>query len=452
MLIDNECSSEMMRTAQNRRMPFKDDALAPSPEQQLDSFDAVQRKHALATLARAGVAWPTGTAVNMHAHTFYSYNVFGYSPSKYAWLARKTGLAVAGIVDLDVLDGLEEFLDAGRLLGLKSCVSIESRVFVPEFASRVVNSPGEPGIAYHMGVGFTRAIEHPFLHGLRHSAQERVREMIVRVNAYLAPVKLDFDNDVVPLTPKGNVTERHVCEAYERKSEEVFPDAERRSAFWAGKLGSSPAPGAELQGRIRAKTMKQGGVGYIAPAGGSFPTMVEMNRFVLEAGAIPTLAWLDGTSEGEASVEELFEVAVGLGTAALNIIPDRNYRQGVKDRRLQNLYDVVAAAERLQFPVIVGTEMNAPGNKFVDSFGTAELQPLLPVFLRGAYIVYAHSVLQRQCGLGYLSAWARECFGTRAEKNSFFETLGRALQPSVEDRLSNLSVDPSPAQILTTIR
>ena len=84
----------------------------------------------------------TGTDVNLHAHTFFSYNAYGYSPSKYAWLARKTGLAVAGIVDFDVLDALEEFLEAGRLVGLKTCVSLESRVFVPEFATRVINSPG----------------------------------------------------------------------------------------------------------------------------------------------------------------------------------------------------------------------------------------------------------------------------------------------------------------------
>ena len=96
------------------------------------------------------------------------------------------------------------------------------------------------------------------------------------------------------------------------------------------------------------------------------------------------------------------------GAAALNIIPDRNYTPGVKDQKLQNLYDVVELAEKHHFPIIVGTEMNAPGNKFVDSFGTAELKPLAPVFLKGAHIVYAHSVLQRQSGLGYLSAWAEE--------------------------------------------
>ncbi len=54
--------------------------------------------------------------------------------------------------------------------------------------------------------------------------------------------------------------------------------------------------------------------------------------------------------------------------------------------------------------------MNAPGNKFVDDFSTAELKPLAPVFLKGAHIVYAHSVLQRESGLGYLSDWAKKPF------------------------------------------
>ena len=40
--------------------------------------------------------------------------------------------------------------------------------------------------------------------------------------------------------------------------------------------------------------MKRGGVGYVAPDRGSFPEMAKMNRFVAEAGAIPTVAWLDG--------------------------------------------------------------------------------------------------------------------------------------------------------------
>jgi len=422
-------------------------------ERQLDDFDRSRRREALTLLWRGvqsgdDVLPEPGVEVNLHAHTFFSYNAYGYSPSKFAWLARKAGLAVAGIVDFDVLDGADEFLEAGRLIGLKTCASLESRVFVPEFATQAINSPGEPGVAYHMGVGFPGSLSHPFLTEMRSAAQKRTRDMLARVNAYLDPVQLDFERDVTPLTPNGNATERHLCEAYQRKAVEVFPDAGRRAAFWTERLGDAPAASAKLQGLIRAKTMKQGGVGYIAPDSGSFPQMAKMNRFVIEAGAIPTMAWLDGASEGEQRMEEFIEVAKSSGTAALNVIPDRNYTPGLPDLKIQNLYKVVVLAEKVGFPIVVGTEMNAPGQKFVDSFSSEELKPLAPAFLRGAYIVYAHSVLQRECGLGYLSSWAKDSFSSVAAKNNFFDAAGRALRPDTEKRLSALNAGMTPKQLL----
>jgi hypothetical protein len=302
-----------------------------------------------------------------------------------------------------------------------------------------------------MGVGFTSAVQHTFLTEMRAAAAQRTRDMLGRVNAYMQPVELDFEKDVVPLTPKGNATERHLCQAFERKAAQVLPDPARRDAFWREKLGDAPPAGAKLQNLIRAKTMKKGGVGYVQPGKGSFPLMADMNRFVFESGAIPTLAWLDGTAEGEKSLEELFATAIAAGAAALNIIPDRNYTPGVKDQKLKNLYDVVEMAEKHDFPIIVGTEMNSPGNKFVDSFGTAELAPLVPVFLRGAHIVYGHSVLQRQSALGYLSSWAKKNFASVKAKNVFFESLGRKLKPAGEDRLCGLTTGATPEQILAKI-
>ncbi len=112
---------------------------------------------------------------------------------------------------------------------------------------------------------------------------------------------------------------------------------------------------------------------------------------------------------------------------------------------------MVALAEKHHFPVIVGTEMNAPGNKFVDDFSSAELKPLAPVFLKGAHIVYAHSVLQRESGLGYLSAWAKRNFPSVKAKNGFFEKLGRELQPANEDKLRSLPPDVTPEKILAGI-
>jgi hypothetical protein len=416
-------------------------------EQQLDSFDAAKRRDALAKLwdlAKAGkiaLAEP-GSDVNLHAHTFYSYNAYGYSPSKFAWLARKRGLAAVGIVDFDVLDAVEEFWAAGKLLGLKRGASLESRAFVPEFSTRVVNSPGEPGIAYHMGVGFPREIKHPLLSQMRGTSEARNRELVRRVNDFLKPVGLDYDKDVMSLTPNGNATERHICEAYSKKGD---------ATFWKSKLGDYPDDAGKFQALIRSKTMKKGGPGYVQPDKDSFPLMADMNRFVQEVGAIPTLTWLDGTSEGEKAIEELIQVAMSSGAAAINISPDRNYTPGVKDQKLQNLYDVVALAEKHHFPIIVGTEMNAPGNKFVDDFSAAELKPLVPVFLKGAHIVYAHSVLQRESGIGYLSGWAKKLFANVAAKNDFFEKLGRQLQPAKEDSLRGLPSDVTPENILVRI-
>jgi len=425
-------------------------------ERQLDDFDRGRRSEALKFLWRAvargeGALPEPGLDVNLHAHTFFSYNAYGYSPSKFAWLARKAGLAVAGIVDFDVLDGVDEFLEAGRLIGLKCCAGLESRVFVPEFATLEINSPGEPGVAYNMGVGFPRAASHPFLAEMRAAAEKRTRGIIERVNAYLDPIKLDFDADVAPLTPSGNATERHLCEAYERKAVDAFPDAARRAAFWMERLGGAPIESAKLQGLIRAKTMKQGGVGYVAPGRGSFPEMAKMNRFVAEAGAIPTVAWLDGASEGERRMEDFVDIAIASGAAALNVIPDRNYTPGKPESKLKNLYEVVALAERRGFPVVAGTEMNAPGQKFVDSFSSAELKPLAPMFLRSGYIVYAHSVLQRAGGLGYLSEWAKASFASVTAKNDFFVAAGRALRPSAEEKLGGLDAEVSPRQLLARL-
>jgi len=434
-------------------------------EGKLDSFDSSERKKALTELCGkvdAGeIEFPEpGTDVNMHCHTFFSYNSYGYSPSKFAWLAKKKGLALAGTVDFDVLDALEEFHEACRMLGLKGCAGLESRVFVPEFSTRVINSPGEPGIAYHMGVGFPKAEfegeQQDFLQNLRDIAQKRNKDLMARVNKYLDPAQLDYEADVLPLTPSANPTERHICLAYARKAREIFEDDEPLLKFWNAKLNVDINPddlpeGRDLLNTIRAKTMKRGGVGYVKPESKAFPLMADTNQFILAAGGIPTITWLNGLSDGEKAIQELLEVALGTGAAAFNIIPDRNYTPGVKDEKLQNLYDVVELVEKLDLPVFVGTEMNSPGQKFVDSFDTEELKPLVPIFLKGAHIGYAHSVLVRKAALGYTSDWAENNFESIAVKNEFYEQVGTTLDPQQEDKLNDLTEAATPNEILQRI-
>jgi hypothetical protein len=296
-------------------------------------------------------------------------------------------------------------------------------------------------------------VQTRFLKNLKETAQQRNRDLMARVNAYLRPVELDYERDLLTLTPAGNATERHMCLAYARKAAEIFKTDNELAQFWAEKLGVDAArldlpEGRDLLNTIRAKTMKRGGVGYVQPGEGSFPVMAETNQFILAAGGMPVHTWLDGTSDGEQAIEELLDVAMSTGAVAINVIPDRNYTPGAQDQKVKNLYRVIEIAQQRELVIVGGTEMNSPGQKFVDDFDSAELAPLLPVFLRGAHIVYAHSVLQQQCGLGYTSAWAQGEFQSIADRNDFFEGLGRSIQPDQEGNLAGLGATATPEEVL----
>lgn len=437
-------------------------------EAQLDSFDASVREKALVQLKAMADAGDIGFVsscgyTNMHFHTFYSFNSNGFSPSKVAWLAKKSGLEVAGIIDFDVFDGLNEFYEAAAMLNLKGCCGMETRVFVPEFVDKVINSPGEPGIAYHIAAGIPEIDATPQLDDFKNRLCDNVKNrnltIIERVNNYLTPIELDYEIDVLPLTPAGNVTERHITLAYARKAKQLFGDIECLRKFWHEKLntendGLEFPEGFSLLNLIRAKTMKHGAVGYIQPDARNFAAMANMNKFTLAAGGIPTLAWLDGTSEGERETENLLEVAMSTGVEAVNIIPERNYTSGLgkDDDKCKKLYEFIETCEKSDLPIIAGTEMNSPGQRFVDDFEANELKPLVPIFLKGALIIYAHSVLQRRCGFGYTSDWAKENFSSRADKNVFFETLGRNLSPVKEDLLSEFSKKSSVDDILSQLK
>ena len=198
--------------------------------------------------------------------------------------------------------------------------------------------------------------------------------------------------------------------------------------------------------------MKKGGVGYVTPDAGDFPKMADMNKFVLDAGAIPTLTWLDGTSDGEQQIEKLLDIAVQTGVAAVNIVPDRNFTPGLEDQKLKNLYHFINLANERELPIVVGTEMNSPGQKLVDNFESEELAPLLPTFLKGAHIIYAHSVLQKHCQLGYTSSWAKKYSPSTAEKNQFYGTVGANLEPKCGNSLNTLDRNCKPIQILKVIK
>ncbi|MBN1975912.1 MAG: hypothetical protein JW918_00795 [Anaerolineae bacterium] len=441
-------------------------------ETALNDFDPGVREGALrelVALADAGAVKlpPPVEAVNMHCHTFFSFNGYGYSPSALAWLGRRHGFAAMGIVDFDVLDGVDEFLDACELAGLRGSAGIETRVFVPEFAAREINSPGEPGVCYQMGIGFAsgqsegRASE--ILAGLRQRAADRNRGMMARTNAHLAPVSIDYERDVLPLTPKGNATERHMLTAYVAAAKRAYPERAERVRFWAEKLAMEPAKvdtqiddGPEFKNVIRAKLMKRGGVGYVEASPESFPTVDAFHEMIALCGALPCFAWLDGASAGERDIEELLGLMVEKGAVAVNIIPDRNWNiKDPENRRVkvQSLHDFVRLAQERDLPLNVGTEMNKYGLKLVDDFDAPELEPVRRAFLDGAHFVYGHTLMQRALGMGYQSDWAETHLPSRRERNDFYTQVGYRVEPGIQgkQRIERLNKTLSAAEILTAL-
>ncbi len=420
-------------------------------EEQLDSFHGSQRRQALGEVGRRIHAGdiripPLKNEVNLHYHTFFSFNANGWSPERIAWEARKYGLTVAGIVDFDVLDGMEEFLSAGEIIGLRSTVALETRVFITEYLKRIINSPNEPGIAYFMACGCfrrpargTRAED--ILNWMRDMARQRNLQVVSKVNDYLDSVQIDYDVDVLPLTPSGNATERHVLAAYDARSREVFAsDSSQHVSFWAEKLDVSRDDAAALLAdtpgfheRIRAKLMKFGGVGYVEPTTDTFPRIETVVEMIQGIDALPTATWLDGTNSCEADMPAMLELLASKGIVAMNIVPDRNWN--VKDpdekrTKVENLAKALSAAKEIDFPLCVGTEMNKAGLPFVDDFAAPELQPYVEDFLEGAYFFWGHTFLARNAGIGYASGWAMSYFGAdRKKKNEFYAKVGRLADP-----------------------
>jgi hypothetical protein len=443
-------------------------------ENKLDDFDKGTRLEALHLLKEKADADQTSPLkktdfINLHCHTFFSFNAFGYSPSHIAWRAFKEGLEVVGIVDFDVLDGVEEILEAGEILGLKTVAGIETRVFIKEYSDKVINSPKEPGVFYFMGTGFYKRLvsgsgSDETLARLTRIARDRNLAMLERINNFLRDVQIVYETDVLPLTPGGNATERHILVALDNKAKEIFDNSEALITFWAEKLGverekiasvlNSPP---ELQGLIRSKLMKSGGIGYVKPEKGSFPALEEMIEMIKDCDALPTAAWLDGTNEGEGEPKELFRFLIEKGSVLLNIIPDRNWN--IKDAeekkiKVRNLDEVIKVAQELNLPIVVGTEMNKYGQKFVDDFTVPELAAHLDYFRQGAFFVYGHTRMAKSLNKGYHSDWAKRYLPERGNRNRFYTEVGQSVEPGYDyENLKRTSDDHvQPDEILRLIK
>ncbi|MCP4312932.1 MAG: hypothetical protein GY790_16855 [Bacteroidetes bacterium] len=419
-------------------------------EQKLSSFDSDDRKVALNSLNHSpGQKVQELQNVNLHFHSFNSYNAENWSPSRIAWESKTKALYAAGIIDFDVLTGLEEFYSACELLGVRSCVGMETRAFLNEYASKEIDSPGEPGVSYIAGTGFCRVPEKDSpqvlaLEKYSQKAEERNLVLIRRINEHVPDIALSF-GEVTPLTPAGNATERHIITAYIDKSFRVFKEKNALIAYWALLLESDPGSAGKLIGErhrfedvVRTRFAKRGGFGYVQPSSHTFPPVEEFFAFVKACGAIPMESWLDGTSEGEKDGKALLELSRSKGAAALNLIPDRNWNiadNDVKALKTRNLRAIIDTAVSMDMPIHIGTEMNKKGLPFVDDLNGADLNVYKEIFMNGARICVGHTLLGRFADFTYVGEEAESEYPGLKERNSFFASVGAL--PPVNTRIAD---------------
>ncbi len=409
----------------------------------LCSFDEGMRRDALKQLATRTRFPEPGANFNMHCHSFFSYNANGWSPSRVAYECRNSGLCASALCDFDVLDGLDEFLEAGRLLALRTAVHLETRAYVPELSALDISSPGEPGVTYIMGCGFTGiptpgTAQAKTLAHLRQGAQDRNLALIARVNDALPAIAINYARDVQPLTPKGVATERHIMRAYRLQAEKAFPGPAARAAFWAPLLTCtvSDYPSIEdnipkMEDLVRNALAKRGGIGYIQPTDKTFPLSDDFTLWVRTCGAIPTIAWLDGTSGGEAKCDHLLDLMTAKGCAALNIIPDRNWNlKNPAEAALKQskLAEVVKECVRRDLPINIGTEMNKGGLPFVDDLAGPVLRAYAAEFAQGMRIMIGQTLLAAYAHAPYLGERAQAEFKDIKKRNAFYASVG-ALPP-----------------------
>jgi len=419
-------------------------------EELLDSFDPQERREALTFLVREhGEALAeAGTNLNMHCHSFFSYNSEGYSPSHMAWESRKRGLYAAGLCDFDVLDGLEEFLQAGLMLKLRTLVSLETRAYMKEYAEADINSPGEQGVTYVMGAGFVRtppagSAEAAVLNGYRQRALERNVDLVRRINSRLTKIAVDYEKHVVPLTPNKTATERHIVKAYIDRATAVFEHPEPAAKYWSALLDKGfeetivlMADPPSFEELVRAKLAKRGGIGYEQPSVHTFPPVDEFIAWVLSCDAVPMITWLDGTSAGEKDGQAMLELMMAKGAAALNIIPDRNWNISdpkTREVKTANLKAIIQTADSMGLPINIGTEMNKQGLPFADDLDGEALLACKESFTRGACILVGHALLLRYAGFSYTGAGTRSELPDVRKRNAFFEAVGRRPPLGIED-------------------
>jgi len=321
--------------------------------------------------------------INNHIHTTYSFSP--YSPAAAVFAARMEGLCTAGIVDHDSIAGAEEFIEAGRLVGIPTTVGMECRVSMAgtSMAGRRTNNPDQVGCSYMTLQGVPHD-QIKYLNGwfapYRSARNLRNRAMVRKIDGLLPGIGLDFDRDVLPLSQYadgGSVTERHLMYALAKKMIALAG----RGQSMVGYLGSIGLTLSKKQTEQMLDTaypfyeydllgiLKSAFVPKIyIDAEDECPNIRDAVALAKKVGAVLCYAYLGDVGESVTGdkkaqkfeddyLDEVFACLKDCGVKAVTYMPTRNTRAQLE--RLRRLCDENGIFQ------VSGEDINSPRQSFV---------------------------------------------------------------------------------------
>ncbi|MFW6271369.1 MAG: PHP domain-containing protein [Bacillota bacterium] len=323
--------------------------------------------------------------VNNHIHTTFSFSP--YSPTRAVWEAFKAGLVTAGIMDHDTIKGAEEFIEAGKVMGMATTVGMECRCDFSDtpLQGKRINSPDQKSMAYVAihGVPHTQIeIIQQFFQPYREERNKRNVKMIENINQFFSEynINLDFEKDVIPISEYengGTITERHLLFALGDKLIKKFGKGKKlldklQNEFahvFTPKLKKylSDPDNEFYQYDLLGLLKKDTGYFYVK-ADKECPDIKVVLKLVNETGAISAYAYLGDIEQSvtgdkkaqkfeDEYLEFLFEVLDDLGFNAITYMPSRN-----TEKQLQR---VKKLCEKRNFFQISGEDINSPRQSFI---------------------------------------------------------------------------------------
>lgn len=378
---------------------------------------------------------------NNHIHTIYSFSP--YSPTKAAYMAYKSGLTSAGIMDHDSLSGADEFKKACKMLNLGSTCGVEVRAHFKKGFGKI-NHPDQPECIYMAAHGvpaqnLSKINEYlEYYRQKRYARDQKMCELITNKYGKFG-LGLDFNKDVYPISQAhegGSITERHLLFALAIKLSDKFGRTDRLVEFLGNDLGLEVS--AKVKGFLTDETnphfiydllgvLKADTKFFYIDADEEMPIAEEFVKFVSDLGAIPAYAYLGDVGDSvtgdkkTAKFEDDFldDLVVELkkaGFKAIAYMPTRN--------TMPQLERIMKLCRDNEFFEISGEDINSSRQKFACE---ALSKPEFAHLIDSTWALIGHESITSNKGIEYgmFSEETQKNIPNLNERVKYFASIGR---------------------------